>query len=335
MKCSVIGAGGFGTTMAIHLDRKGLPVKLWANFPDLAAALDSTRVNSDFLPGITIPAHIPVTSDITEALTGAELIIIAIPSAYFRQVCERIYAAGRFSSQTIFLSLTKGIEDETGKLTSQVFEEIFGKETMDFFAVLSGPNLALEIARGVPTSSVIAGASPEHLQVLQQLINTDRFRIYINDDAIGVQIGGSYKNVIAIAAGICDGLSFGLNTKASLVTRGLSEITRLGVELGAIPHTFSGLSGIGDLIATSFSPLSRNRTFGERLGRGEKVSDILSGTRMVIEGASNSRSFYRLAKTCGVDVPITDQVYQVIYESLSPAQCVSNLMGRKLKVEIY
>ncbi|MDD2718018.1 MAG: NAD(P)-dependent glycerol-3-phosphate dehydrogenase [Candidatus Wallbacteria bacterium] len=335
MNISVIGSGGFGTTISILLSGKGYHVRLWANFPELAEKLSRERANPDFLPGHHIPENILITNEIGESLENADLVVIAIPSSYFRQVLKKFCPYISRFDKKLFLSLTKGIEEGTCKLPSEVFREEFGTDLSKNFYCLSGPNLALEIAGGVPTSAVIAGSCQEHLETLQSVISNDKFRIYTNNDQIGVQVGGAFKNVIAIAAGICDGLSFGLNTKSSLITRGLAEIIRLGVEMGALPHTFYGLSGMGDLVATSFSPLSRNRTFGERIGRGEKVEEIIGGTKMVIEGVTNAKSFYELSRKLDVEVPITEKVFEIIYKGSSPVQAVSELMTRKLKVEIY
>jgi len=334
MNITIIGAGGFGTTISILLAEKGHSVKLWANFPELAFELNKNRENKDFLPGFIIPDNIKICSDLGESVDSSELIIIAIPSKYFRN-CISELSRVIDTSKKYFLSLTKGIDDKNFKLMSDVFFEVFSEGIRERFMVLSGPNLAVEIARKVPTSSVIAGWSLKTVEKIQKVMSTEYFRIYSGNDPIGVQIGGAYKNVIAIAAGICDGLEFGNNTKASLISRGLAEMVRFGVEAGALPHTFYGLSGMGDLVATSYSPLSRNRTFGEKIGRGENPNLLQKNSKMVIEGAVNVRAFYESAKKKEVESPIVDTVYRILYEDLSPFEAVNELMSRKLKFEIY
>jgi len=334
MNISVIGAGGFGTTVSILLAEQGHDIKLWANFPELSDALNNARENKDFLPGFRLSDNIEIFSDMRDCVLDAGLIIIAIPSAYYKDCIIRLFNVLDLKKQ-YFLSLTKGIDESDGKITSDIFFDIFPDTIRERFVVMSGPNLAVEIANKIPTTSVIAGWSMKTAEKIQEIMSTDYFRVYSSNDPIGVQIGGSYKNVIAIAAGICDGLGYGNNTKASLLSRGIAEMARLGVEVGALPHTFYGLSGMGDLIATSYSPLSRNRSFGERIGKGEDAKDIIKSTNMVIEGVINTKSFSILTKKLGVESPIVNTVYRVIYDSLSPRNAVSELMSRKLKFEIY
>lgn len=335
MNISIIGAGGFGTTMAIMLSKKGYSIKLWANFPELEKKIIENKENIDFLPGFKIPDSVFISSNMELILKNNEIIIIAIPSLYFKNIIEKIKEYKSLIKNSIFISLTKGIHKD-GLLMSDIFFKVIGKKGfINRYLVLSGPNLAREIASEIPSSAVIAGYNEAITKRIQKIINTNYFRVYTQQDVVGVQIGGAFKNVIAIAAGICDGLGFGVNTKSSLLSRGLAEMARIGVEMGALPHTFFGLSGMGDLIATSFSPLSRNRNFGEKIGKGVEPDEILKNTKMVIEGVENTKFFYNLGFKMDIDTPITEVVYKIIYKSLSPEEGFKLLMDRKLKFEFY
>ncbi len=325
---AVIGDGGWGTTLAIHCQRKGFPVTLWGPFTEYVRFLKKTRTNKKFLPGVKIPRAVRITDNLGEAVEANDLIILAIPSKYVKGVINRLK---KFDlSQKIFLSVAKGIEPTTLERVSQIMRrELKGVQP----AVLSGPTIAGEVVRGVPSSAVVACPKLRTAQALQRVLNTETFRIYTNTDMAGVEIGGSAKNVIAIACGLCDGLGYGSNTKAALLTRGLAEIARLGVAMGGKARTFAGLSGLGDLVTTCFSPHSRNRTVGEKLARGRKIGAIISGMDMVAEGVTTVKALNRLRKKHNVSMPITHEVYNIIYRDKAPRKAVRHLMNRKLKSE--
>jgi len=325
-KVSVIGDGGWGTAIAILLHKKGIETALWSVSPEYAEFLEKNRENSKFLKGIDIPEGITITSD-EELVSDSEFCIFAVPCEYLREVAERFKGSG-FG---IIVSATKGIENGSLKRPSEILSETFEPEKI---SVLSGPTISYEVANGAPTTAVLAAADSLAGKA-QELLMTERFRVYTSDDVTGVEMGGALKNVIAIAAGISDGLGFGTNSKAALLTRGLAEITRLGVKAGARKETFSGLSGIGDLATTCISPRSRNRWLGEQVGKGRKVKDILSGTEMVVEGFATCRSAFELAEKMRVEMPITRKVYEVLYEEKDPGVAVKELMTRDAKVEDY
>jgi glycerol-3-phosphate dehydrogenase (NAD(P)+) len=269
-----------------------------------------------------------VTLDTASALRGAELVVLAVPSHGMRPICEQLKPF--LPSGVPLISVAKGIENETGARMSEVIGEVLGT---DRIIVLSGPSHAEEVARGIPTAVVVAAKDPALATTAQKIFMNERFRIYTHDDVIGVELGGALKNIIAIAAGACDGIGFGDNTKAALCTRGLAEITRLGVALGARRETFFGLSGVGDLIVTAFSRHSRNRGFGERLGRGEPPQQIAASTQMVAEGVRTAKSAWQVARRLRVEVPITSQVYAILYEGKATKQAVRDLMTREAKPE--
>lgn len=330
MKICVLGDGGWGTTLAIILYRKGLNVTLWSVSKKYASYLDRKRINKKFLPGVLIPRSIKITSDLREALGFKDLIILAIPSQYVRRVLRKISALNILNRDVILVSATKGIEVGTLKRVSQIVREELGNIKL---AVFSGPTIAREVVKGIPTTAVIASHDREIRKSLQDIFTTERFRIYTNDDVTGVELGGSLKNIIAIACGISDGLGFGTNTKAALLSRGLVEISRLGTAMGAKVATFSGISGLGDLVTTCISPYSRNRFVGEQIGKGKSLREIKSHMQMIAEGVVTTKSAYALSLKYKVDMPITKEVYLVLYKNKSPLKAVRDLMVREKKEE--
>lgn len=324
----VIGDGGWGTTLAILLSKKGFNVTLWGAFPDYIEILKSGRENIKFLPGIRIPQAIKLTHMLDEALRGKELVILAVPSQFMRGVLTMLKMED--ASGKIFVSVTKGIENKTLKTMSEVICDCLGQIKL---AVLSGPTIALEVANGAPTTAVAASDDLGAAKDLQDIFMTERFRVYTSSDVIGVELGGSLKNIIAIAAGTLDALGFGTNAKAALLTRGLVEIVRLGVAMGAKKDTFYGLSGLGDLTTTCISQYSRNRWLGEEIGKGKKLKDVLKETDMVVEGVATSKSAYDLSKKYNVEMPITKEIYSVLYENKDPKRGVHDLMTRSPKTE--
>ena len=328
MNITVIGTGGWGTALAVLLHGNGHRVTLWGRLPEEVDPILAHRENKLFLPGVKIPDTMPVTLDLAAALRGAELVVLAVPSHGMRPICRQVKP--HLPAGATLVHVTKGIEIETGGRMSEVIKAELGKDDV---VVLSGPSHAEEVGRGVPSAVVVASNDPGKALVAQQVFMNERFRIYTHDDVTGVELGGALKNVIAIAAGACDGIGFGDNTKAALCTRGLAEMARLGAALGARPETFFGLSGVGDLIVTSFSAHSRNRKFGERLGRGETAQEILASTKSVAEGVKTAKSVMQLAEARGVDTPIVREVHAIIYAGKSPKEAVRDLMRREAKPE--
>lgn len=328
-RIAILGDGGWGTALAILLSRKGYPVRLWGAFPDYVAYLSKKRVNSRFLDGFSIPREVALTADMGEALRDAEVIVLAIPSEYLRGVLRKIKALG-YPRKAVYVSVVKGIEISSLRRMSELVAQELGAVKL---GVLSGPTIAREIAAGIPAAAVAASRDSRIRVMLQDLFMTERFRIYTSRDVIGVELGGSLKNVIAIACGISDGLGFGTNTKAAILSRGLAEIARLGKAMGAETKTFSGVSGLGDLVTTCFSPHSRNRHFGEQIGKGETPAQIRRAMKMVAEGVPTAKSAYLLGRKLKVELPITEQVFSVLYRGTSPAQAVTRLMSRGKKAE--
>jgi glycerol-3-phosphate dehydrogenase (NAD(P)+) len=326
---SIIGDGGWGTTLAIILSKKGYKVSLWGAFPDYCAKVAKNRVNSKFLPGIRIPGNIEITGDLESVLFGKELVVFAVPSQHMREVLKKVKVTG-YSKDAVYLSVTKGIEIGTLKRMSEVIHGELGNIKI---GVLSGPTIAHEVAKGIPTTAVVSSHDKEISSYLQNIFITDKLRIYTNPDVIGVELGGSLKNVIAIACGISDGLGFGTNTKAGILSRGLAEISRLGHAMGANTRTFSGLSGLGDLVTTCISNYSRNRFVGEQLGKGKTLKQIESHMQMVAEGVPTANSAYALSKKYKVEMPITAATYQVLYNNKTALKAVKELMTRKKKGE--
>ena len=325
----MLGDGGWGTTLAILLHNKGNSVTLWGAFPEYEAYLRQKRINSRFLPGIKIPSTLEITADLKCATGSKDLIVLAVPSQFMRQIIRRIKIYDIPRGIT-FLSVTKGLETDTLLRMSQVIQEELGKIRL---AVLSGPTIAYEVARQIPTTAVVASRSKSLRMIIARLFNIDKFRIYTNQDVVGVELGGSLKNIIAIACGISDGLGFGTNTKAALLSRGLTEISRLGIKMGARATTFSGISGLGDLVTTCISPFSRNRYLGEQIGKGKGLKQVVSKMKMVAEGVPTAKAAYRLALKYKVELPITREVYLVLYRNKDPRVAVRDLMTRRLREE--
>lgn len=331
-RVAVLGAGSWGTTFAKVLADAGTPVVLWARRAEVAEAVTRDHRNPDYLPGVALPAALRATTDPAEALAGAEAVVLAVPSQTLRAnlTVMRPY----LPADAVLVSLMKGVELGTAKRMSEVIVEVAGVAP-DRVAVVTGPNLAGEIARHQPTATVIAATDEALAQRLQEASRNPYFRPYTNTDVIGCELGGAVKNVIALAVGIADGMGFGDNTKASLITRGLAETARLGVALGAQPLTFAGLAGMGDLVATCSSPLSRNRAFGARLGRGETVEQATAATRQVAEGVKSCRAILDLARRHGIDVPIIEHVAAAVAGTVTPQETVRSLMSRDAKSETH
>lgn len=327
-KVCILGDGGWGTALSLLLQRKGMQVSLWGAFPEYLEEVARSRINRKFLPLVSLPPEILLTSDLEEALERAVTVILAVPSQYLRRVCRR--AAPFLPAGGLVVSAAKGLELDTGKRMS----EVIGEELKtDAIAVLSGPSHAEEVARNLPTAVVAASAQSAFARRAQELLMDERFRIYTHDDVTGVELGGAIKNVIAIAAGLSDGFRLGDNTKAAILTRGMVEIARLGTALGGRIETFWGLSGIGDLIATSCSPYGRNWRLGRLIGEGLALEKALTSTEMVCEGVRASAAVRDLAARAGVEMPIAGDVYRVLYEGKPPLQAVKDLMTREAKAE--
>jgi glycerol-3-phosphate dehydrogenase (NAD(P)+) len=329
-RVAVFGSGSWGTAFSVILADAGSEVALWGRRPELTEAINVKHENPDYLPGIELPRTIAATADAEGAAKGAELIVLAVPSQELRS--NLTAWAPLLPEDGVVLSLSKGVELGTTKRMSEVVLEVTGLPPTRV-AVLSGPNLAGEIAQRQPAASVIACADEEVAARVQALCHTPYFRPYTNTDVVGTEFGGAVKNVIAIAVGMADGMGFGDNAKASLITRGLAETARLGAAFGADPYTFSGLAGLGDLVATCSSPLSRNRTFGEKLGQGQSVAEIVASTRQVAEGVKSCESILQLARDHGVDVPIVEHVVAVVHEGVPPREVLRSLMSRAAKPE--
>jgi glycerol-3-phosphate dehydrogenase (NAD(P)+) len=327
-RIAILGAGGMGTALALLFARRGLTVQLWTRSPSDSAEMARTRENARHLPGVKIPAEIGITSNACNATECADLMVAAIPSAYLRATLAEM--AERVPVKVPVLSVVKGIENETLARPSRIIVEALGSRPV---AVLSGPSHAEELARGLPASLVVAGED-EGLNVrVRDALNGGSFRVYTNPDAVGVELAGALKNVLGIAAGICDGLGFGDNAKASLITRGLVEMARFAVDQGGHPSTFYGLAGVGDVVTTCYSPFGRNRSVGESLGRGRTLAETLAGMTSVAEGVTTARSLHEWARRRGVAMPIADEVYRILFEGKSPLAAVGDLMERDPKEE--
>lgn len=328
-KVAVVGAGSWGTAVASLVAAKA-PTVLWARRPGLADDINERHQNPDYLPGVTLPESLTSTASLEEAVSGADVVVMGVPSHGFRSILEQ--ARSWVPAGVPVISLAKGIEQDSLKRMTEVVTEIVGDANP--VGVLTGPNLAKEVLAGFPAASVVALADDQASLELQRLFSTDTFRVYTNPDVVGCEVGGSLKNVMAIAAGIADGLGFGDNTKAALMTRGLAELTRLGVALGGDPLTFAGLAGMGDLVATCMSPQSRNRYVGEQLGRGRNIDDVIAEMKMVAEGVKTSRAVCELAGSVGVEMPIAEQVAAVIHDGKSASDIIPSLMRRQAKPEL-
>ena len=331
MKFGILGGGGWGTALSIVLSSRGGDVVVWEYDAEQCARVKSEGVNEKFLPGAVLPPAVQFTPELAEAVTGADLLVFAVPSHTLRGVAKKL--AGLDTSGTLIVSATKGIEDGSLMRMSEVLVDELSASAADRIAVLAGPSHAEEVSRGHPTAVVSASASQASAKQVQQLFSTASFRVYTNEDMVGVELGVSVKNVVAIAAGICDGIGYGDNTKAALITRGLAEITRLGLALGAKRETFFGLAGVGDLVVTCLSRHSRNRYVGEQVGKGKTLEAVLSDMVMVAEGVKTTKSALHLAKRHEVEMPITEQVYAVLFEGKDPHAAIDELMTRELKAE--
>ncbi|MGL5858397.1 MAG: NAD(P)H-dependent glycerol-3-phosphate dehydrogenase [Angustibacter sp.] len=329
-RCAVLGSGSWGTAFALVLADAGARVRLWCRRTELAQAITDQRCNVDYLPDVVLPDGLTATTDHHQALDGAEVVVLAVPSQSLRDNLSRWRPD--LPDDAIAVSLMKGVELGTTRRMSEVITEA-GDVPPERVVVVSGPNLAREIARRQPAASVVAGIDPAAVDTVAHACATTAFRPYTSADVIGTELGGAVKNVIALAVGMAAGMGMGDNTKATIVTRGLAETARLGAALGADPRTLAGLAGVGDLIATCMSPLSRNRTFGERLGQGMSVAEVVTATRQVAEGVKSCESILQLARAHDVDVPITEGVAAVVHDGLDPAQMGRRLLSRALRPE--
>jgi len=331
MNVTVLGAGSWGTTLAVLLHSNAHQIVLWSYEQSIAELLRDRRENIDFLPGIPIPADIEITSDLETAVRRAEVIVTAVPTQYIRSVMKQVRS--RKFRNTLFINVAKGIENQSIMRVSEILLDVMPSLSIDRIVTLSGPSFAHEVSRQIPTAVVAASVNRDAARQTQNLFMTPYFRVYSSDDIKGVELAGSLKNVIAIGAGIADGAGFGENTKAAIMTRATAEIARLGKLMGARPETFAGLSGIGDLIATCVSKHSRNRHVGEEIGKGRNLSDILKEMVMVAEGVPTTRSVHDLSEQFHIELPICNQVYQVLFEYKDPIIATSDLMTRDAKDE--
>jgi glycerol-3-phosphate dehydrogenase (NAD(P)+) len=325
---AVVGDGGWGTALALALHGKGIETRLWSREPAYAEEMARTRANPRFLPGVKLPGGLRITGDAAEAFAGAVLAVSAVPAQHVRATWTPL--APHLGRRVPVCSVTKGIEIATLERPTQILAEVLGPRAL---AVLSGPSHAEEVARGLPCAVVAASRSPALATGVQRLFATDRFRVYRLGDVVGVEFAGAVKNVVAVAAGICDGLGLGDNAKAALITRGAVEMARLGSAVGARRATFQGLAGIGDLIVTCASRHGRNRAVGERIGRGEQLEDVLGSSPMVAEGVPTAKALVALAKRVKVEMPIASEVYRVLFEGKDPKEALTDLMRREAKRE--
>ncbi|MCH8170369.1 MAG: NAD(P)H-dependent glycerol-3-phosphate dehydrogenase [Bacteroidetes bacterium] len=331
MRISVLGAGGWGTTLAILLHYNGHSVTLWEYKKDYAKILDKKRENKTYLPGISIPIDLTITHNLNEAAIDNNMIVLAVPSQFLRSVIKKIDK--NLLKNSILVSVSKGIENNTLMTMSQMLLDAVPTLSENQIGVLSGPSHAEEVSRRIPTTVVTASKDIETSKSIQSAFITSYFRAYASTDVLGVELGGAFKNVIAIGAGIIDGVKYGDNTKAAIMTRGIAEISRLGVAMGANPETFAGLSGMGDLIVTCMSKHSRNRYVGEQIGGGKKLKQVLKEMTMVAEGVMTSKSASQLAKKMKVNTPITNEVYNILFKDKDPLKATTDLMTRDMKME--
>jgi glycerol-3-phosphate dehydrogenase (NAD(P)+) len=332
MDIGVVGAGSWGTALANLLATKGYPIDLWVYEEDLTHRLIETLENDVFLPGVRLSKNLRPTHRLEQAVAGKDLVLIVVPSHVMRGIAEQMRPYT--GADTILVSASKGIENETQLTMSGVLDESLGGIGNHRFAVLSGPSFAREVAVGMPTAVTVASRDETSAQIVQRVFATPIFRVYTNTDVIGVELGGSVKNVIAIAAGVVDGLQLGLNTRAALITRGMTEMRRLGLAMGAQPRTFTGLAGFGDLVLTCTGDVSRNHTVGKKIGQGMKLQEVLADMRMVAEGVKTARSLYNLSRRLEVEMPIAHAIYYILHEDLDPMDAVRQLMTRDLKNEL-
>jgi glycerol-3-phosphate dehydrogenase (NAD(P)+) len=324
----IIGAGSWGTALAALWAKDGRPITLWGNNAERISRVQSSRENTEYLPGVQLAQHIRATHELTDC-REAELVVFVTPSIVLREIATRIRATG-VSDNAVLLSCTKGIEHGSGMRMSEILSTLFPSNPV---AVLSGPNLAVAVVRGLPTATVIGCANENYAIELQRFLGSEHFRIYTSNDVVSIELGGALKNVFAIAAGVSDGLGLGDNSKAALVTRAMAELLRLGTKMGGNARTFYGLSGVGDLIATCFSKHSRNRRVGERLGHAETLAQIQAAMKMVAEGIPTAKSAFECARRLGVETPIVDQIYAVLYQEKPLLFAMQELLGRDPKAE--
>lgn len=331
-KIAVVGAGSWGTVLANLLSTKGYAVDLWVFEEEVRDQIQEGRENRVFLPGITLSENLIPSNELAEVVSGKDLILMVVPSHVMRETVQRM--SDHVPPTAIIVSASKGIEIKTHLTMTGILKTMLPNIAEGQFAALSGPSFAGEVARQVPTVVTVASSDTRITQKIQKIFSTPYFRVYTNSDTLGVELGGAAKNVIAIAAGMIDGLGLGLNTRAALITRGLTEIRRLGLKLGANPRTFTGLAGVGDLLLTCTGDLSRNHTVGKQIGEGRSLEDILSEMRMVAEGVRTAKSVYNLSCKLDVEMPIAHKIYHILYEGLSPQKAVGDLMTRGLKDEL-
>lgn len=338
-RVGVLGAGSWGTTLAILLTKKGIKTVLWARNHKFAKQIRENRQNTLYLPGFELPAALEITSDISKAVTDKEVILFVVPSHGLREVAKQVSVALNDLSKSpnlpyALVSASKGIENRTLLTMTEIMEEVLPSRLSGRSAALSGPSFAKEVAASMPTAITIAASEHKLCKGLQDLFTTETFRIYTSFDLVGVQLGGALKNVMAIASGISDGMGFGTNTRAALITRGLAEMSRLGMRLGANPMTFAGLAGLGDLVLTCTGDLSRNRQVGLKLGEGQCIDNILGKMSMVAEGVKTTNSVYAMADKYSVEMPIINQVYRVLYQGINPKDAVNELLTRPPRREL-
>jgi glycerol-3-phosphate dehydrogenase (NAD(P)+) len=333
LRIGVLGAGSWGTTLGIVLSENGHDVTLWEVFPEQVEALNRDRENKRFLPGIPIPESITVTGEIDRALDEAQLVLFVVPTHTMREVARKVTGSGRFDPGAIVVNASKGIEEGTLERMSQVLAAELPSE-LPRICSLMGPSHAEEVSRRMPTSVVVAGVGGSTIETTQRVFSRPYFRVYTNPDLVGVELGVALKNCIAIAAGVCDGLGYGDNTKAALITRGLAEIARLGVAMGARRETFAGLAGVGDLVVTCLSRHSRNRHVGEKIGQGQTLNQVLSEMVMVAEGVRTTRAAVALGRKYDVELPIIESVHQILFENRDPREAIGELMTRPLRQEM-
>ncbi len=329
---AVIGGGGWGTALANLLAEKSIPVSLWVFEEDLCAEMQQTRENSLYLPGVRLSPLLRPETSLEAVILDKRILVVAVPSHVHRGVASQMLEF--LKGPITLVSATKGIENESLKTMSGVWDDVMSEKIHWEYAVLSGPSFAREVVKRVPTAVTVASATREVAEEIQTLFSTEHFRVYTSTDVIGVEMGGALKNIIALAAGIIDGLGLGHNTRAALITRGLAEMSRLGTSMGAQPLTFLGLAGVGDLVLTCTGDLSRNRTVGYQLGQGKKLAEILGEMQMVAEGVKTTRSVYHLAQKQGIEMPICEQMYRILYEDQPLEKALSELMQRELKHEV-
>lgn len=326
-KVTILGDGAWATTLGILLNKNGHKVTIWSNFPDYLDELNLKRVNEKYLPGFSIPKEISFEKDINEAVSSSDIVVDAIPSKFYRSVLKKINCD---VSDKIFVNVSKGIEQKSLKRMTEIIKEELGKVKT---CILSGPTIAIEVAEEMPAVAISASNNLKIAKTIQELFFNQNFRVYTSEDPLGVELCGALKNVIAIVAGISDGLGFGANAKAAILSRGIVEIARLGQVMGAKKKTFFGIAGLGDLSTTCISPESRNRTLGERIGRGERLEEIINSTNSVIEGVTTTEAVYNLSKKYNIDMPITNQVYMILYHKKDPKKALVDLMLRSKKGE--